>query len=213
MNPPERKSIFGNIFKPTTDFYALLNTQAEKTIEGVRALVDWLLHEDSVERCQTVRDLEIAADRIKFDVAKRLFESFITPFDREDIYELSQRLDDVINGAKSIAREIEAFQTRPSLHPEIIDMANILVDGTQCLVLSFAALRHDKAEAQKQANLACKASNRLTKFYRRSMQDLFQNNDIKVILRVIEVYKALLACGEKIDLVGERLLHAIVKLA
>lgn len=208
-----RKSLLGKIFEPATDFYGLLNQQASKTIEGMRALVDWLNNEESLERCQTVRDLETEADLIKFDLAKKLFESFITPFDREDIYELSQRLDEVINGGKAVAREIEAFETKPSLHPEIIDMANMLVEGTQCLVLSFAALRNDHSEAQKQAILACKSFNRLSKIYRRSMQELFHGHDIKVILRVKEVYKAMLSCGEKIDTVGERLLHAIVKMA
>jgi uncharacterized protein Yka (UPF0111/DUF47 family) len=209
----KRLKLFGTIFDPPTDFYSLLETQAEKTIEGMKALVDWLHHEDSAERCQTVRDLEAEADQIKFGIAKKLFESFITPFDREDIYDLSQRLDEVINGAKAIAREIEAFETKPSLHPEIIDMANMLVDGTLCLRLSFGALRSNHEEAQKQAILACKSFNRLSKIYRRSMQELFHGADIKTILRVKEVYKAMLNCGEKIDTVGERLLHAVVKLA
>jgi uncharacterized protein len=208
----KRKSFFGQIFEPPTDFYALLNQQAAKTIEGMRALVDWLLHEDSAERCQTVRELESEADQIKLNVAKRLVESFITPIDREDIYDLSQRLDEVINGAKAIAREIEAFETKPSLHPEILEMANMLVDGTACLVASFAALRTDRLEAQKQAQAASKSFNKLSKIYRRAMRDLFHGDDIKTILRVKEVYKAMLNCGEKIDIVGERLSHAIVKL-
>jgi uncharacterized protein len=208
----KRRSVFGKIFEPPTDFFALLNQQAAKTIEGMRALVDWLLHEDSAERCETVRELEAEADVIKLDVAKRLFESFITPIDREDIYDLSQRLDEVINGAKAIAREIEAFDTKPSLHPEILEMANMLVEGTECLVASFAALPTDRLEAQRQAKMASKSNTRLSKIYRRAMRDLFHTTDIKIILRVKEVYKAMLNCGEKIDVVGERLCHAIVKL-
>ncbi len=207
------KGLFGNLFRPTTDFYGLLNGQASKTLEGMEALVDWLKNEESFERCQIVRDLETEADQLKFNIAKKLVESFVTPFDREDIYELSQRLDEVINGAKRVAREVEAYDTKPSLHPEIIEMAEILVEGTKSLQLSFIALRNNHVEAQTQAVLACKSSNRVNKCYRRSIKELFENNDVKVILRVKEVYKSLVENGEKIDLVGERLLNTIVKLA
>lgn len=207
------KSLLGKIFEPTVDFYALMNKHADKTLEGMRALVDWLEHEDSAERCQTVRDLETEADTIKFDIAKKLVESFITPMDREDIYDLSQRMDEVINSAKGIAREIEAFETKPSKHPEIIEMAAILVDGTQSLVTAIAGLKNQHEEAQKQAILACKSSNKLNKCYRRAVQNLLQLEDVKVIFRVQEVYKAMITGGEKIDLVGERLLHALMKLA
>jgi uncharacterized protein len=206
------KWLFGRIFEPTTDFYEMLNVQARKTLEGVEALADWMSKEDCSGRCETVRERETEADALKFELSRRLVESFITPFDREDIFELSQRLDEVINGAKAIAREIEAFETRPSDYPEMAEMTAFLVEGTSNLVFSFSHLRKNHSEAQSNAILACKSENKLTKTYRRAMQDLFHSDDMKAILRVREVYKAHLTCAEKIGVVGERLLYAIVKM-
>jgi uncharacterized protein Yka (UPF0111/DUF47 family) len=210
---PQQKWLFGRIFQPTTDFYAMLNTQAKKTVEGMQALSDWVNDEKAEERCQTVRDLENEADELKLELGRRLQESFITPFDREDIYDISLRLDEVINAGKSVVREIEAFGTLPSLHPEIRQMAAVLLEGTQALALSIAALRTDLREASNQASIARKADNRLSKVYRTSMQQLLLSDDLKMIIRVTEVYKSLLLGGERIDVVGEHLLHAIMKMS
>ncbi len=212
--PPDgskSKGLFGAIFVPSVDFYAMLNRQADKTLEGMKALEVWL-REDGEERCETVRELERQADDLKLELGKRLQESFITPFDREDIYDLSARLDEVINSAKATVREIEAFGIKPGDHPIICEMAGILVRGTECLALSFRALKDRREEANEHARAARKLENQLTKTYRQAMQVLFTLDDVKEILRVREVYKSLLAGAERIDVVGEKLAHAIVKM-
>ena len=191
----------------------MLNRQANKTLEGMQALCDWVNDEAAEDRCQSVRDLENEADELKLELGKQLQESFITPFDREDIYDLSLRLDEVINAGKAVVREIEAFETQPKLHPEIRQMAAVLLEGTQALVLSIAALKTDLKEAAKQAAIARKADSRLSKVYRSSMQALLKSDDVKMIIRVSEVYKSLSLGGERIDVVGEHLLHAIVKMS
>jgi uncharacterized protein Yka (UPF0111/DUF47 family) len=207
----KNKGLFAKVFEPTTDFYELLNEQAEKTVEGLQALNDWVAS-DSSERCQTVRDREKEADELKLQLGRELFEAFVTPFDREDIYDLSARLDEVINGAKAIVREMETFEVVPKQHPVIRDMVAILVEGTVCLRKSFAALQHQQQEASDQAVLARKSENKLAKVYRIAIQDLLKLDDIKEIMRVKEVYKTVLQVGERIDNVGEKLLHAIVKM-
>lgn len=203
---------FGRIFEPTIDFYALLINQADKTLEGMQAMHDWLL-DGAFHRCQKVRDLEDAADGLKIDLEKKLVDSFITPFDREDIFEVSATLDEVINGAKSIVREVEAFEVLPQQNPELLDMADLLVQGTRNLKESIAALRTDLKEAATQALLARKAENKFAKLYRRSMQELLQQDDVKTILRVKEVYRQMLTASERIDRVGEKLLHVVVKMS
>ncbi len=208
----KNKGLFSKIFEPTTDFYELLNGQADKTLEGMQALSDWL-SSDNGERCQTVRELENQADDLKLQLSQKLFEAFVTPFDREDIYDLSGRLDEVINGAKSIVREMEAFEIVPKQYPVIKDMVSILVEGTRCLRNSFVDLKHKLPEATVQAQLARKSENKLNKVYRIAMQDLLKSDDIKAIMRAKEVYKTVLLVGERIDFVGEKLLHAIVKMS
>lgn len=172
----------------------------------------WLMAGGDV-RCQNVRDLEEEADDLKFDLEKKLVDSFVTPFDREDIFEVSATLDEVINAAKAIVREVEAFEVSPQRNPELLDMAELLVQGTKNLRDGIASLRTDLKEAATQALMARKAENKLAKVYRRCMQDLLHQDDIKLILRVTEVYRQMLQASERIDRVGEKLLHVIVKMS
>jgi uncharacterized protein len=192
------------------DFYSMLTEQAKITLEGTEALEQWIISGAS-ERCQTVRDLEKKADRHKLRLEKMLVDSLITPIDREDIYDLSHRLDEVINCAKRTVREMEALEVRP-VGTALPGMANVLVEGARCLSISFSHLASDLSESANQASLARKADNRLEKIYRHSMQELFQLDDVKTIMKTAEVYRTMTTAGHYLDVVGEKLSHVIVKM-
>jgi len=198
------------LFGPENDFYSMLTEQARITLEGMEALETWI-NEGALERCQTVRDLEHKADNHKLRLEKMLVETLITPIDREDIYDLSHRLDEVINYAKRTVREMEALEVR-SEGTALPKMANTLVDGSRCLLISFTNLASDLSEAASQASLARKADNRLEKLYRKAMQELFQLDDVKTIMKMTEVYRTMTNAGHNIDVVGEKLSHVIVKM-
>lgn len=211
MGTQSKFNLFGGFFEPSADFYDMLSKQANKTLEGMEALSAWLASHDGDSRGQDVRDREREADELKFGLGKKLVETFITPFDREDVYDLSLSLDEVINAAKGTVREVEAFEV-PRQVKGMCDLAALLVEGTRCLAASFAALRTDRREAAEQALMARKIENKVTKAYRLAISELFEEDDIKKILRFKEVYKTLLLAAEKIDVVGEKLLHAIIKM-
>lgn len=200
-----------NFFEPKIDFYVLLASQAETTLKGVEALEIWLT-EGAAERCQVVRDLEHAADEQKSALQRKLAESFITPFDREDIYDLSVRLDEVINAAKSSAREVEALNFCPR-DPALLEMARNLAEGTRCLLNAFRALKSNKDEAAAQAALARKSETRFEKVYRQAMRNLFELNDFKTIMRTLEVYRTMINTASHIDVVAEKLHHVIIKIS
>jgi len=203
---------FSKVFEPQTDFYKILIDQATMTLHGLEALEGWIL-QGADERCQTVRDFENKADEIKQDLQRRLVESFVTPFDREDIYDLSTRLDEIINSAKATAREIEAFTLSPE-DAYMTEMARTLVEGARCLVNSFTTLKErDFFEAEVQASLARKSENRLSKLYRQAMRELFSINDLKRIMRTVEVYRSFVTAAEHIDRVGAKLQHVIIKIS
>ncbi len=208
--PDKRKGWWpAGVFEPPTDFYALLDAHATKVLEGMEALLSWL-DTGAEERCERVRHLEKEADELKMNLERKLVQSFVTPFDREEIYDLSARLDEVINAAKSIVREMEALEVSPGdsfMRP----MAELLLEGTRCLQLSFRALRSNPREASEQAFLARKSENRLAKVYRQAMRQLFQQDDLKKILKTREVYRYMMMAAEKIDTVAEKLLHVIIK--
>ncbi|MBS2001588.1 MAG: DUF47 family protein [Cyanobacteria bacterium SZAS LIN-5] len=210
MSPSvDKSSWFARVFEPKTDFFALLNIQSATTLDGIIALEQWI-NEGTFDRCQKVRDLENDADEHKLELERKLVESFVTPFDREDIHDLSVKLDEVINGAKATVREMEALDFKSS-DPFLKEMAATLVEGTRCLNQAFNHLQNNAAEASNQASLARKSEKRFAKIYRQAMKNLFTLDDFKTLLKTREVYICMVSCATKIDIVGEKLLHVIVK--
>ena len=208
----KRKSNWlSKLFEPKHDFYALLQEQSQTTLSGMLALQAYLTT-GNLESKQKVRDLESAADEQKLSLEKDLNDSFVTPFDREDIYDIAVFLDEIINAAKGTVREMDAMQMYPS-DPAFVEMAEILVEGTRCINSSFHQLNRDHKKAYEFAQLARKSENHLSKTYRVAMSDLFAQDDIKLIFKTTEIYRSLMNAAEKINILGEKLLHVIVKMS
>jgi len=60
-----------------------------------------------------VRDCEHRADTAKRELWRLLREAFSPPMDAEDLFTLSADLDEVLNGAKDLVREIEVMAMEP----------------------------------------------------------------------------------------------------
>ena len=79
-------------------FFRLFAKQAENIVVGAKALQQMLSHYTGVpEQVQTIKAIEHQGDEITHDILTKLNQTFITPFDREDIHALSSQLDDVID--------------------------------------------------------------------------------------------------------------------
>src|SRR6476619_7974783 len=75
------------------------------------------------EYAQRIKGLEHACDELTHNISTRLNKSFITPFDREDIYTISAALDDIVDLIDDAARAIIIFDVR-----EITDYARDFAD-------------------------------------------------------------------------------------
>jgi len=80
------------------DFFALFQKQAENIVAGAHAFVSMLEHYTGVpEQVQIIKAIEHNGDEITHQIFRKLNQTFITPFDREDIHELCSTMDDVID--------------------------------------------------------------------------------------------------------------------
>jgi predicted phosphate transport protein (TIGR00153 family) len=86
-------------FKPVdTAFYNLLTTSATHLVDGAALLAEML--GDGNDRqgiAARMRDAEHHADETTHEIIRRVNSTFVTPFDREDIYALASGLDDVMD--------------------------------------------------------------------------------------------------------------------
>jgi predicted phosphate transport protein (TIGR00153 family) len=88
---------------------------------------------------EALRDLEHQADEVTHRITRELNHSFITPFDRDDIYALASALDDVIDLVEETGDTILLDGIR-TITPEAQQMGNILVEIGRELVTVFDEL-------------------------------------------------------------------------
>jgi len=69
-------------------------------------------YENVDEHVVEIQRLEKAGDVIDREINRRLEDAFITPFDREDIHELTVRLDDVVDGIQAVAETFVIYDIR-----------------------------------------------------------------------------------------------------
>ncbi len=105
----------------------LLRAQVEITIAGMEAFGAWA--RGNADQAAEVQAAEHRADDAKRALQRELRAAFSTPLDPEDIYELSERLDEVIGGAKDLVREAEVLAVEPD--PLLAEMADIVGQGVR----------------------------------------------------------------------------------
>ena len=86
-------------FRPVdTSFYDLFAQSAQHLVKGAGLLAEMLGDgHDRAAVAQQMRDAEHAADESTHELIRRVNTTFVTPFDREDIYALASGLDDVMD--------------------------------------------------------------------------------------------------------------------
>jgi predicted phosphate transport protein (TIGR00153 family) len=88
-------------------FFDLFIRDGENLEAAAIALHELLDHYDELDRrVEEIQRLEKAGDEIDREINRRLEDAFITPFDREDIHELTVRLDDVVDGIQATAETL-----------------------------------------------------------------------------------------------------------
>ena len=134
-----------------TKFFDLCSEIASNVVESARVLSDFL-HSYDYERLpavvQQIKDLEHRGDEMTHRLMIKLNQTFITPFDREDIHLLASSLDDVldfINGASDRLATYKITQPSPSakvLAAIILKQAEELAKAVSLLDKDHRVLEH-----------------------------------------------------------------------
>jgi uncharacterized protein Yka (UPF0111/DUF47 family) len=191
----------------TPDLIGLLLDQCQVTCRGMTAFVQW--SGGDTDQGQAVRDCEHEADDARRTLMTELRAAFSTPVDAEDIYELSERLDEVLNGAKNAVRESEITDVAPDGKTE--EMARCLEEGVRHLHDALAALNEDEDRATVAADAAIKCGRALEHHYRRAMSDLLEIDDVKLQTGRRELYRRYSHIGDALVRVSHRVWYTVVK--
>lgn len=102
--------MFG-IIPRDTNFYRLFSDMAVNLISGAKLMSDTLgRYTDVEQRVREMKDIEHRGDEMTHALMTRLNQTFITPFDREDIHRLASRLDDVLDLLNAAADRLVLYR-------------------------------------------------------------------------------------------------------
>jgi uncharacterized protein len=98
--------------RPTdTSFYDLFTTSAQYLVTGAGLLAEMISEEaDRPEVAKQMREAEHVCDENTHAIVRRVNSSFVTPFDREDIYSLASGLDDVMDDMDEVVDLILLYE-------------------------------------------------------------------------------------------------------
>jgi predicted phosphate transport protein (TIGR00153 family) len=127
-----------------TSFFDFFETHASLTVQAAKELLSLMMQgTDAVVAANRIRDLEHEADKVTHQCVEALRKTFITPFERDDIYRLISRMDDIIDYIEETSARMVIYRLK-TIKVEGKVLAEILVKCTQFLEQAIKGLRHMK---------------------------------------------------------------------
>ena len=179
-------------FRPVdTAFYDLFSEQAQHLVKGAvllaEMLVDGANREDVAGR---MREAEHQADETTHTLFKKVNSTFVTPFDREDIYRLGSGLDDVMDMMDEVVDlillyEVKVLPSELSEQVEVIQRCAELTAEAMPKLTSPASLEEYWIEINRLENIG-------DRNHRRTLAKLFSGEYKTIeVLKLKDIVEAL----------------------
>jgi predicted phosphate transport protein (TIGR00153 family) len=173
-------------------FYDLFSDQSAHLVKGSQLLTQVLGASGPAREAlaKEMKDAEHAADESTHEIMRKVNSSFITPFDREDIYSLASNLDDCMDFMESVVDRIMLYQLG-QLPDGVAAQVEVLVRMSELTAEAMPRLRsmRDMAEYWIEIN---RLENQGDQVFRRLLAELF-DGDLKAtaILKLKDVVEGL----------------------
>jgi len=135
-------------------FFVLFNRHAEILVHGAEALKDTLAGGDALaQNCARVVQCEAQADAITLEVIQAVRRTFITPFERGDITDLINLMDDAVDQMRQTVKVIGLFELR-EFDPIMRQLGEIILQSAQKTAELIRLLNTMKKDAERLNALA-----------------------------------------------------------
>jgi predicted phosphate transport protein (TIGR00153 family) len=162
------------IFPREESFFDLFEAAADNLAEAARLLLDMV--EDFVDpemKAKRLNDAEHEGDRLTHTILSRLNSTFITPFDREDIYALASSLDDVVDSLEAAADMMVLHRVSEPIDA-VIEQSRLVLKASAETAAGLKHLRNFDEEALRSYWIRInELENEGDRLYRHARADLY----------------------------------------
>ena len=137
---------------------------------------------DVEAKAKRLKEMEMECDREAHKIIEKLHTSFITPFDREDIFTIIKSMDDIVDNVEMTGAWFVIFDTK-HLIPGAVEMTDLLKDTVSELCRLFAALPEFKKNRKilyENIIEINRLENECDEVYRHSLYKLFRDEQSPV---------------------------------
>ena len=176
----------------STGFYELFAKAGENAAETARKAEvrfrEW--PSPSVSQDE-LKQLEHVGDEVTYEIIQLLNTQYVTPFDREDIYELAARLDDVVDYIEHASQLLELYGVEAASR-HATEQCAILVKAVDRLAAALAGLKGRK-DAQAALVEVKQHEDEGDRIHRDALASLFRDPRIDplIVIRWKDIYEAL----------------------
>jgi predicted phosphate transport protein (TIGR00153 family) len=194
-------------------FFSMFAEMSANLIEGARLLRAILGDFQNVEvRVQQLKVLEHRGDEITHAILTKVNQTFITPFDREDIHRLASTMDDVMDFLNAAGERLVMYKIT-SAPPAAADLADLVIRQSEQIAKAVSLL-----EKHNHVMDYCVEINRLEneadRVAREALARLFETEkDPIALIKIKELYEVLERASDKAEDVANVLESVVLKSA
>lgn len=200
-------------------FFPLFEQDAQNLRKATLVLKEFLntSDPDDQERLyQEIKSIEHAGDEITNLTYQQLNKSFITPFDREDIHELTGHIDDVVDSINGICRRIYLYKPK-KLNHVYSEMAGLIDEASAEIEKAIECLNDpvgNKTEITRACGIVTAIEHKADELYFKGVLELFEDeSDPKELLKKNKILELLERCVDEAEDVTDVLKAILIKMA
>ena len=180
-------------------FFRMFADVSQNLTQGTRLLQDILKNPANMEpRLDQLQEIEHRGDEMTHGIITALNQTFITPFDREDIHRLTSSLDDVLDfvNAAGVRLRLYKIKSPPSI---AADLAAMIVEQSEELAQGVSLLEKNKLVLEHCVEVH-RLENEADRLSRKAIADLFDNEKDPIqLIKIKELYEVLETATDKAE--------------
>ena len=200
-------------------FYPLFEEDAKNLVKAAELLRQLMLSSEIADFERIHKEI-VAVEHIGDEITDKIYfqlnKSFITPFDREDIHELTGHIDDVVDSMNGISRRICLYKPK-KLMPVYREMADSIYEAAKEIEICVHCLSDtvaNKDEITKACNKVKEIEHKADEYYYVAISELFEKEkDPAELLKNNKILEILERCVDEAEDVTDIIKSILIKMA
>ena len=212
-------SFFSNFTPKEPKFFPILKEMADVILVASDLIIECVQnndHDKAIEFYKKIKEQEKKGDALSARVFDELNSTFITPFDREDIHHLADKLDDVTDFINSSAKKIVLYNPK-AMPASAHEIALLIKEGAISMskaVDQLDVLKKSSKKIKEYCQELKVIENKADDVYENFLIDLFENQKDGIeIIKLKEIMSELERATDAAETVGKIIKTIIVKYA